>query len=200
VTEDKWVACSVLDHIRFGLEAGGELEIQSTICNEIRQSPRTIVISHVAQHADFCDHHTPRRYGFQSYISVPIILEDQSFFGTLCAIDPNPAELDSSEVVGMFELFAQLIAFHIDAADKVALMQAKLSAEQAVSEQREEFVSMASRDIRDPLTGVMIFSKLLEEEQNGPLNNEQRQMVEEISKSSETMLDVVNSYLDRSGA
>src|SRR3546814_14278440 len=36
VTEDRWIACQVLDKIEFGLTPGGELEIATTICNEIR--------------------------------------------------------------------------------------------------------------------------------------------------------------------
>ena len=36
-------------------------------------------------------------YGFQSYISMPIILTDGSFFGTLCAIDPRPRKLNNPE-------------------------------------------------------------------------------------------------------
>ena len=30
VTECRWVACSVLDHIQFGLKAGGELDVETT--------------------------------------------------------------------------------------------------------------------------------------------------------------------------
>src|SRR5665213_905404 len=44
VTEDKWVACAVRDEILFGLEPGGELKIETTICNEIRQSGNAVVI------------------------------------------------------------------------------------------------------------------------------------------------------------
>ena len=51
---------------------GGELEIESTICNQIRQSGELVVIDDVACDATFRLHHTPKRYGFQSYISVPI--------------------------------------------------------------------------------------------------------------------------------
>jgi GAF domain-containing protein len=47
-------------------------------------------------------------YGFQSYISVPIILPDGTFFGALCAIDP-PSTLEQSRS-DTFELFAELIA------------------------------------------------------------------------------------------
>lgn len=114
VTHDKWVSCSVRDEINFGLKPGGELALQTTICNEIRQHQKPVVIDHVANNPAFAHHHTPAQYGFQSYISMPVILQDGSFFGTLCAIDPKPAVLDNKETVGMFQLFAELIAFHLN--------------------------------------------------------------------------------------
>src|ERR1700689_2871901 len=83
VTQDRWVACSVLDEIDFGLKPGGELQVEKTICHEIRLSREAVVIDNVAQDAAWCRHATPAMYGFQSYISVPIILSDGSFFGTL---------------------------------------------------------------------------------------------------------------------
>ena len=68
VTEERWVACAVRDQIGFGLLPGGELEIRSTICNEIRQSGELVVIDDVECDALFQTHHTPRQYGFRSYI------------------------------------------------------------------------------------------------------------------------------------
>jgi hypothetical protein len=38
VSEERWIACQVLDNIHFGLEPGGELKVESTICHEIRQN------------------------------------------------------------------------------------------------------------------------------------------------------------------
>jgi GAF domain-containing protein len=90
VTEDRWVACSVLDEIDFGLKAGGELRLETTICHEIRQTREAVVIDNFAEDHIYCKHATPAMYGFQSYISVPIVLANDSFFGTLCAIDPQP--------------------------------------------------------------------------------------------------------------
>jgi GAF domain-containing protein len=87
VTEDRWIACAVRDEIAFGLQPGGELQVETTICNEIRRSGQLVVIDHVAEDPGFCRHPTPELYGFQSYISVPIVLSDGRFFGTLCAID-----------------------------------------------------------------------------------------------------------------
>jgi hypothetical protein len=38
VTPERWIACAVRDEIAFGLKPGGELEVSTTICNEIRAS------------------------------------------------------------------------------------------------------------------------------------------------------------------
>ncbi len=93
VTDDRWITCAVRDEIAFGLVPGSELKLETTICNEIRQHHTPVVIDHVALDVDFVQHHTPAIYGFQSYISFPITLKNGSFFGTLCAIDPNLAHL-----------------------------------------------------------------------------------------------------------
>ena len=124
VTEDRWIACAVRDGIEFGLEPGGELQVETTICNEIRQTGRFVAIDHVSEDQLFCRHPTPELYGFQSYISVPLMLRDGRFFGTLCAIDRKPARLNSPETIGMFTLFADLIAFHLDARDHLIKLEA----------------------------------------------------------------------------
>ena len=80
VTEDKWIACQVLDEVGFGLLPGGELPIKTTLCDEIRDTRREIIIDHVSEDPLYAGHHTPEIYGLQSYISVPIMLA-----GTLVA-------------------------------------------------------------------------------------------------------------------
>src|SRR5258708_38413715 len=126
VTENRWICCAVRDEIAFGLTPGGELKLETTICHEIRQSGQAVVIDSVADDIAYCGHHTPAQYGFQSYVSMPIILADGSFFGNLCAIDPRPARLNTPQTVGMFKLFAELIATHLHAAHLVATSEARL--------------------------------------------------------------------------
>ncbi len=124
VTEDKWVVCGVKDDILFGLKPGSELKIETTICNEIRQSGRSVIIDHVDKDDNFAGHPTPALYGFQSYISVPIIQLDGTFFGTLCAIDPKPAKLNNPETIGLFNLFAELISFHLNSVERQSFKEA----------------------------------------------------------------------------
>jgi signal transduction histidine kinase len=153
VTDERWIACSVKDTIAFGLAPGGELKIETTICNEIREHREPVVINNVDT-SPFAGHRTPAIYGFKSYISMPIILPDGSFFGTLCAIDPRPAQLDDPKVVAMFKLFAELIAFHLDAIDRMAASEANLSSEREMAGLREQFIAVLGHDLRNPLAAI----------------------------------------------
>jgi signal transduction histidine kinase len=161
VTEDRWVACAVRDDIAFGLQPGGELVVETTICHEIRAVPEAVVIDNVAEDPRYRDHHTPRQYGFQSYISMPIILPGGRFFGTLCAIDPRPARLRTPEVIGMFKLFAELIAFHLDAHRQVAESDAALAGERETAELRDQFMAVLGHDLRNPLAAISSGTRLL---------------------------------------
>lgn len=155
VTEDRWIACGVHDDIQFGLKPGGELEVETTICHEIRQHHQTVVIDHVDSDPVYASHHTPAIYGLQSYISVPITLRDGSFFGTLCAVDTRPRTLNTPEIVGMFKLFADLLAFHLDA-------HQRLEREQHASELREQFIAVLGHDLRNPLASLDAGTRMLQ--------------------------------------
>jgi signal transduction histidine kinase len=193
VTDGRWIACGVLDEIDFGLKPGGELKLETTICREIRQTREPVIISNVAEDDVWCKHATPAIYGFQSYISFPIILADGSFFGTLCAIDPRPARLDKPEVTGMFRLFADLIAKNLDANRKLAATESALIEERAVSELREQFIAVLAHDLRSPMRAISIFVDLL---MKTPLNERAATMAQFVRGSASRMLALIDNLLD----
>lgn len=193
VTEDRWIACSVRDEIEFGLQPGGELKLETTICDEIRSSRQPVIIDHVAEDALFRDHHTPAMYGFQSYISMPIVLPDGTFFGTLCAIDPRPARLNRPEIIGMFRLFADLVAFHMDAQRRLAESEAVLLDARASSELREQFIAVLGHDLRNPLASIGAGTRMLK---RTPLNEEAQSILTLIGKSVDRMAGLIDNVLD----
>jgi signal transduction histidine kinase len=193
VTDDRWIACSVRDEIQFGLQPGGELQIETTLCDEIRESGEPIVIDHVAIDETYCRHHTPAKYGFQSYISIPIRRTDGQFFGTLCAIDPKPARLNTPETIGMFKLFADLIAFHLDAQQRLESAQAHLDAERKNTELREQFIAVLGHDLRNPLASIASGARLL---QRTELSSAAENIVALMQSSAHRMAALIDNVLD----
>lgn len=193
VTEDRWIACSVLDEVDFGLKPGGELKVETTICDEIRQSRQAVIIDNVAEDAAWCRHATPAMYGFQSYISMPIILGDGSFFGTLCAIDPRPARLSNPQTIGMFRLFAELIAKHLDADRKLAVTESALLEERADAELREQFIAVLGHDLRTPMRAISCFTELLMKD---PQADEAPAMGKLVLESAARMQALIDNLMD----
>jgi signal transduction histidine kinase len=161
VTNERWVALALRDTIQFGLKPGGELKVETTICSEIRDAGAPIVIDNVAEDEIYCGHPTPKMYGFQSYISVPIVLATGRFFGTLCAIDPKPRKLNTPEMLGMFKLFAELIAYQLDAREQLASSAASLLDERKTAELREQFIAVLGHDLRNPLASISAGADIL---------------------------------------
>lgn len=193
VTEQRWIACSVLDHVAFGLKPGGELKVESTICHEIRQHRKAVIIDHVAEDVTYAHHHTPATYGLQSYISMPILLADGTFFGTLCAIDPKPHQLSKPEVVSMFTLFAELIAFHLNALKKIGHATAQLAEERQLSQLREQFVAVLSHDLRNPLGAISNGALLL---QRVPLDERGKSIAVMMHECAHRMTELIENVLD----
>lgn len=193
VTSERWVACAVRDEIAFGLRPGGELEIASTLCNEVRASDEPIVIEHVAADAVYCEHHTPRRYGFQSYISFPIHRRDGRFFGTLCAIDPKPAQLKTPAILDTFRLFAELISLNLEALDRAVAAASALQTERRSAELREEFIGVLGAEIRNPLNAIVTATAVLKD---SPAESTVREMTAVIERSASRMNELTENVLD----
>lgn len=102
VTETRWIACQVLDRIDFGMNPGDELKIAETICDEIRDSGEGVVFDDASTDIKWSRHPVPVIYGFKSYCSFPVYLDDGRFFGTLCAIDRNRRHVSNEAVINMF--------------------------------------------------------------------------------------------------
>lgn len=223
VTEDKWIACQVQDDIGFGLKSGGELEIRTTICNEIRDSGNGVIINHVSLDNDFKNHHTPAKYGFQSYISMPIFRKNGSFFGTLCAIDPNPRDLKKPEIIDLFNLFADLISFHLEAEEQLDQTLQNLKSQQNFNERLEakikertteleeknemlvktnkelqEFNYISSHDLQEPLRKIQTFISRIQLSEADNSFDTNSSYLNKISDSVQRMRLLINDLLSYS--
>ncbi len=193
VTEDRWITCASLDHLNFGLLPGDELEVGSTICNEVRTCRDTIAIPDVDTSEIYRNHDTPKRYGFKSYISVPITLADGSFWGTLCAIDPEPRVIDP-ETLTSFELFAQLVALLMDRQEELEAKNATLETERDTGHMREEFIAIVGHDLRNPIAAVSAGLRMMARE--GDLSERSETLVTEMQRALNRANQIIDNLMD----
>jgi signal transduction histidine kinase len=193
VTESTWTACAVRDDIDFGLQAGGHLELETTICHEIRQHRQAVIFDHASKHPTYSSHHTPRIYGIESYVSIPIILGDGSFFGTWCAIEPRPAHFDGPSLERRLSLYTKLIASQIDAELRRESAEAALLNANEAARLRDQFVAVLGHDLRNPLQSISTCADLL---QNALPQGRERKMATHIRRSVLRMDELINNILD----
>ena len=198
VTDDRWITCASKDELGFGLGPGDELRVETTICNEVRAGSEMIVIDDVQANPAYCNHPTPVMYGFRSYISMPIRLPNGDFFGTLCAIDPDPRELSTPQILGLFELCADLIAYTIDTAARLERSETDLGSEREIAELREEFIAVVGHDLRNPIAALSSGLRLVARNQGGetdPLLQEMQDIVMRMGALVDNLMDFARGRL-----
>jgi signal transduction histidine kinase len=156
VTKASWTTCAVLDRLNFGLKVGDGLDVTTTLCDEVRDTGQPIIIDCVSGDDTYRDHHTPRIYGFESYISIPIFRQNGEYFGTLCGLDPKPMTLSTPAITSSMTLFAQLISLQMDADAQLEDTRGLLADERETAELREQFIAVLGHDLRTPLGSILM--------------------------------------------
>jgi signal transduction histidine kinase len=168
VTDKIWTACAVRDEAHFGLKSGMEFPVDMTLCFDSRASCDPIVIEHATADPRYCDHEAPKRYRIESYVSVPIIRADGSYFGNLTALDPSPAKVATPAILSMFTEFAAVIAAQLDNRLLQDQEHRALLDERAAGELREQFMAILGHDLRNPLHAIYASGDLLERKLTDP--------------------------------
>lgn len=193
VTDDRWTACAVLDFLNFGLKPGGELVLDSTICDEIRTHHQPVVFGSASTHPVYSTHHTPRIYGLESYVSVPILSESGEFFGTLCAIDSEPRDFDEGTIVSTLCLFASLIASNLSLESRAMGAETALKTEIDTGVLREQFLAIVGHDLRSPLQAALLATDAL----HMPQPSQRRELLLSLlSQSMRRMSGLVDDIMD----
>ena len=193
VTQTTWTACAVLDKLNFGLQPGGELDLVSTLCFESMNSHLPIIIDNASADPLYQHHRTPKMYRFESYITIPVWRTDGSFFGTLCALDPEPASLRSSTIQSTMESFSRLLSLQIEAEEKQQRTETALLQERENAELREQFIAVIGHDLRNPLFAITAAAeRLLRKHPNPPTDV----LVQHILTSGHRASQLVDDVLD----
>ncbi|EZP62723.1 GAF domain-containing protein [Pseudomonas sp. RIT357] len=108
-TETDWVVCSAHDPLHMGIEAGDTLELEITLCSELRRNPKALFIPKISEDGRYSSRAVVKRYAIETYAGVPIFLPDGRLYGALCALDSRSILFEDPELEETLALFATLI-------------------------------------------------------------------------------------------
>jgi signal transduction histidine kinase len=119
-----------------GLCASAILQDDPWIVADARHDPRTLANPLVAG-----------EFGLQFYAGMPLTTTDGHNLGTICVIDSEPREVSDGEKDTLRDLARIVI-------DELELRLAALREEERLSQARSDFVTVASHELRTPVTAV----------------------------------------------
>lgn len=126
-----WVACSVNDEICLGIKDGERFPLEFSMCSNLLADPSNLVVGCISQSPSHKGNIAAQRYGFESSISIPIFLRDNSLFGSLCVLDPDANRLEEREAVDVLVIFAKLVGsifqWHYDHSYENALVESDMA-------------------------------------------------------------------------
>lgn len=131
------------------------------------------------------------------YTGVPLINPEGYALGTLCVIDHKARELNNTQILALKALANQVVA-QLELKKKVTeLNVAKLQLEEA-NQYLEKFAVMAAHDIRNPLTNILLTSKVLKDRFKDKLDDKGNKFLDIINSSSHKLISLLEKMLDYS--
>jgi len=193
VTEETWTAGAVLDDAGIGLKSGDRLELAATYCSVVSDRVAPLIITNAERDPCFGNHPALTRLGVRSYIAVPLYRRDGSLFGTLCALDSQPAEV-SDEHLRVFRLLADLIAYELEAQEERQRQGDALREAQRAAGFREQILAILGHDLRSPLQSIILSATSML--QRGGLPEPHARSAQRIVSSGERMARMIADLLD----
>lgn len=131
------------------------------------------------------------------YAGVPLISDNGLPLGTLCVIDQKPRLLSKSQIQSLRALGRQVMNILNLRKTKLTLEKAFTNLEEKNLE-LERFAFVAAHDLKSPLNGIIGLSQLFSENYSSQVDNEGKEMLSLIAKSSENLKKLIDGLLDYS--
>lgn len=131
------------------------------------------------------------------YAGVPLKGADGLPLGTLCVIDHKPRKLDEDQIAALGILSDQVM-------NLLELRRKTIELEKANNEliqnnqELEKFAYLAAHDLKSPLNNILALTEILEESNLSQISDSNKEVIEMIKLSSETLSRLITGILDHS--
>ncbi|MBI5182584.1 MAG: GAF domain-containing sensor histidine kinase, partial [Nitrospirae bacterium] len=193
---NEWIGYAVADNRNLGIEEGLRLPLNEVYCEIVRDTKSPLVINDASETDEYKNHPDFIKYGFASYLGVPLFIEDK-LFGILCTFNSSPHNYTEYDLIIQQLLTKRLEFAFIKEKYEVELRFAMMEAE-AANKTKSEFLANMSHELRTPLNSIIGYSSLLLESKTGHLTDKQRRFIDNITAAGEHLLNLINDILDLS--
>ena len=193
---NEWNGYAVADNRNLGIEEGMRLPLNETYCETVKNTMSPLVIKDATKSEEFKNHPDYVKYGFRSYLGVPLFIEDE-LFGVFCSFNKTPHNYTKSDLILLQLLSKRLELEFIREKYEIGLRFAMMEAE-AANKTKSEFLANMSHELRTPLNSIIGFSDFLLQSKTGPLLDKQKRYIENITKAGEHLLSLISDILDLS--
>ncbi|MFB6177415.1 MAG: ATP-binding protein, partial [Halobaculum sp.] len=135
------------------IQAGDVVPVSATNCERTAATEETLVLGDVAADApELTDKDGFSEWGVVCYLGAPVIV-DGDVYGTFCFYDDEPRTDGFSEwEITLVDLMAQWVSYERTHTETRQRLQWKNAQLERQNQRLEEFVSIVSHDLRNPLT------------------------------------------------
>ncbi|CAA0106448.1 Autoinducer 2 sensor kinase/phosphatase LuxQ [Zhongshania aliphaticivorans] len=173
------------------LEVGDQNIFRDTICARCVDSESRVRMIPDLQKTDLIDGSSEMFAGIGSYIGAAVFVQGE-LFGTVCLTSPTPSRFSDIHKY-LMQLAAHWLGGEIERdQNQKSLSDAHVESVSA-NLAKSEFLATMSHEIRTPLNGIMSLVEILRE---SPADTLQRQRLDTLKRSSETLLSVISDILD----
>jgi signal transduction histidine kinase len=157
-----------------GMCAIAILDPEVTVIENALQDP--LLYKHPYVHGEF---------GLRFYAGAPIITSDGFIIGTMCLVDTKPRSFTAHE-----RIILQSLAKLVMEQTEMRLANMKLL------QQKDDFISVASHELKTPLTSLKASLQLLDMEKDRPGSAMFQRMLHQANKSLGKLMNLVGNLLE----
>lgn len=172
-----------------GLEKGDEVPLKDAFCSVVTKQENVVSFDSTSEDPVWRERNVFNGHRLESYIGVPVY-RDREMYGTLCFSSGNARtdgfkDYEKDIVQVMAQTVSRLLERERAEADR-----------EAVSQMKDEFLSVVSHELRTPLTSIRGALGLVGSGGLGDLSDKGLRMVEIATDNTDRLVRLINDILD----